>query len=202
MYKYLTNKAITEKNVEQYIAEKFGKNCTARLQSKEVIQGLNPLLQNDYGLAGDCTVTSMTFLLVSLYHKPVQEVYDIVEAIDKKYGYNGERGTIPLLINSILRQAEQKLNKKPSKWRSGYIKNVGFNFNTIMKCVKQNKPMILSMTNDGRGYYSNHSVSVVGYAQYVVDNHIQRFLIVYDNWTKEESYIDYDIMWSVCSLNY
>ena len=203
MKKYLQYSPITKDNLSKYFEEKYGKAVGYTIQKYRTIEGVMPLLQADYGLEGDCTITSMTCLLEFLYHKPIQQIYDIVETNAKKFGYNGKFGTIPTFINSILKLTESKLGvNKNTKWKSGYGKNIGYNFNTIVKLVDQKKPMILSIWNDGRSYYKNHSVTVVGYAQYVVNGRQQRFVIIQDNWHKEKAYVDYETLCVISSLNY
>lgn len=202
MKNYLPNKAITKNTLAQYLKEKYGEGYKATLEKSNFVKNVTPLLQNDYGLAGDCTITSMTCIMEYIYKKPIQEIYDAIEAIDMKFGYDGNFGTIPMLINTILRLAEKKLKvSKGIKWRSGYLKDIGFNFNTIMRSVEQQHPMILSIMNDGRNYYRSHSVTVIGYMLFTVNGRKQRFLRLQDNWTKEQAYLDYEIL-QICSLNY
>lgn len=200
--KYLQYKAITKNTLAQYLEEKFGKGYTCTLKKSCIVEGVKPLLQSDYGLEGDCTVTSMTCILEFLHHKPIQQTYDTIEKIDMKYGYNGTMGTLPIFINTVLKQAEKQLGCKQSSWKSGYGKGIGFCFDTIVKCVDKGKPAILSMLYDGRNYYNNHSVTVIGYAQYLVNGRNQRFILLYDNWTKEKTYLDYELLGAVSSLNY
>jgi uridylate kinase len=72
---------------------------------------------------------------------------------------------------------------------------------TIKKCIDNNIPVVLSITNDGRGYYKNHSVTVVGYRIYKADNKEIKMLILYDNWAFSESLLDYNKL-SVLSAIY
>jgi len=167
----------------------------------KVCEGVPALLQNDYGLDGDCTITSMTCLLNFIHRTKIQLAYDMVEHIDMQYGYDGVRGTNPFLINKILRKAEFRLNVVPTVWTVGYGKGIGYNFETIVRNVKKNHPMILSMPTDGRGYYTNHSVTVVGYVEYRINKKRQRFVMLHDNWHKEVVYLDYELLSLFSSLN-
>ena len=199
---WLNNKGITKNLLSQYFQEKYQKVDSVMLQYFNVIQNIKPLIQNDYGLAGDCTLTCITCILYYLYQQPIQTIYDIVEANAKKYGYNGKIGTIPIVINNIIKRSEKQLQIKNQKWKSGYIKGLGFDFNTIKKLIDQKHPVILSLTSDGRGYYHGHSVTIVGYAQYLINDKLQRFLLIYDNWRNEAAYLDYEILGKICSINY
>ena len=201
MKNYLKGKPITDATMWQYLDEKFNNPDLIEIQRMKVCEGVPALLQDDYGLDGDCTVTSMTCLLNFIHGTKIQLAYDMVEHIDMQYGYNGVRGTNPFLINKILRKAEFRLNVVPTIWNVGYGKGIGYNFETIVRNVKKNHPMILSMPTDGRGYYANHSVTVVGYAEYRVNKKRQRFLMLHDNWHKEVVYLDYELLSLFSSLN-
>lgn len=83
-----------------------------------------------------------------------------------------------------------------------YLKNIGFNFNTIKKQLDQGNPVIISMMNDGRNVYKNHSIVVIGYNVYKIDNRDIRILAVYDNWSREVRYIDYERLSIISSINY
>lgn len=204
MKNYLSDKAITGKTLSSYFTAKYGAGYKTKVQESNFVRNVMSLLQNDYGLAGDCTITSMSCILEFIYHKHFQEIYDAVEAAAKDHGYDGQHGTNPLTINQILKKAERKLGiESIIKYKAAYGKNLGFNFNTIVKSIDAQCPMILSITNDGRNYYKNHSVTVIGYISFLVnDNQVQRFLMLQDNWTKERTYLDYDILPILCSLNY
>ena len=201
MKNYLKGKPITDATMWQYLDEKFNNPDLIEIQRMKVCEGVPALLQNDYGLDGDCTVTSMTCLLNFIHGTKIQLAYDMVEHIDMQYGYDSVRGTNPFLINKILRKAEFRLNVIPTVWTVGYGKGIGYNFETIVRSIKKNHPMILSMPTDGRGYYTNHSVTVVGYAEYRVNKKRQRFVMLHDNWHKEVVYLDYELLSLFSSLN-
>lgn len=204
MKNYLSYKAIIGKTLSSYFVAKYGSGYKTKVQESNFVKNVLPLLQSDYGLIGDCTITSMSCMLEFIYHKPFQGIYDVVEQIAMTYGYDGEHGTNPLFINSILKKAENKLNVNNNiKYKAAYGKNLGFNYETIKNSVDAQHPLILSMSNDGRNYYTNHSVTVIGYISFLVnDTQTQRFLMLQDNWTKERAYLDYDILPIFCSLNY
>ena len=64
------------------------------------------------------------------------------------------------------------------------------------------RPIILSMKNDGRNYYVNHTVTVMGYIMVRVGNRTVPILQVLDNWTKLISYIDYNKLSAISSINF
>ena len=51
---------------------------------------------------------------------------------------------------------------------------------------------------DGRGYYKDHSVTIIGAEEYEQG----RFLLVLDNWHETVSLIDYDKLWIISSINW
>jgi hypothetical protein len=61
----------------------------------------------------------------------------------------------------------------------------------------------LNIHNDGRDYYKNHSVVVVGFVTYQIDGGKQIHMIaVYDNWTNSIGYVDYQKLSKISSVNY
>lgn len=153
--------------------------------------GGRALLQEDYGEDYDCTLTCLAFLFGS-------ENYTLIERIAKRYGYSGTvSGTNPLTVKSVMKKVMQELQIKGTP-KSAYIKNVGFKWNTLKELLNSNHYVILNLSTDGRDYYKNHSVTIIGYGEYKGAN----LLLVYDNWHTTVSYIDYDKMCSICSINY
>ncbi len=145
------------------------------------------LLQKDYGYDNDCTLTSISALIK--YYKPNQDIntiYNGVEKNAKKIGYS-KLGTPIFIIGLICRKALWYFNISKIVHRH-FFKNIGYSFDQIQSEVDQNHPILLNLWNDGRDYYTRHSVLIVGYL--IANN--KRFLAVYDNWNYEVSYIDYD----------
>jgi len=111
----------------------------------------------------------MTAILNYVHNTGVQRSYDYLERIDMQYGYDGIRGTNPLLIPRIMKEAEKRLEVPQTSWKSHLGKGLCFNFETIVKNVKKAHPMILNIPNDGRDYYGSHSITVIGYLEYKVN---------------------------------
>lgn len=150
-----------------------------------------PLLQKNYGLPCDCTLTSLAFIFGEKY-------YPDIEAIAKTLGYNGETyGTNPITVRTIMTRV-MKLAGIKGTAKSAYLKNIGFTWNSLKKLLKANTYILLNLWKDGRGYYNSHSVTIIGYSEY--SKH--KFLLIYDNWTTTISYLDYDKLSSISSINY
>jgi hypothetical protein len=125
----------------------------------------------------------------------VNVIYSQVETIAKKYGYN-MNGTPSNTIKTIY-QESLNVFKIPYRARSKYLKSVGFTWHFIKDNFDHsNIPIILNIWKDGRNYYHNHTVLVIGY----VEGKNKRMLAVYDNWFKDISYVDYDKLNTICSI--
>lgn len=192
--------ALTSTNIKSYLLGRYNQYTEVR-EVKTKMLSFIPLLQSDYGKEKDCTLCSIT---AYVYNKTKEtsplDIYTKVEKIATKYFYNGDKyGTIPFFNKKILSEAldkQQKVNEK-------YVKGLGFTFTDIQTLLDNNKPVILSINNDGRNYYKNHTVTVIGYRIYCMDNKKNLgMLAVYDNWTKAVRYIDYKAMSNISSITY
>ena len=182
---------INNNNFEKYLDQTYGKIRNRPLMA--VVGGVPALLQNDYGDPYDCSITSITAILSK--GKNPKDVYNKVESVAKKYFYNGKTvGTNPLTIKAIINQAGNVRS------HSAYGKGIGFNWEKIKNLINANRPIVLSMLNDGRKYYVNHSVTVIGYQQF--NQGKIKMLAVYDNWHKEICYVDYNKLSRISSINY
>lgn len=187
---YLNGYRLADNNLSVYLDKNYGTVRNPGMVKR--ISGYTPLLQADYGKDYDCSLTCITAMLMEGDPK---STYDKVEEVAKKYFYNGDRGgTIPFFIKAIIDKVAGVNSKR------GYGKGIGYNWEKIRTLIHQNKPIILSIASDGRNYYKNHSVTIVGYNQY--NNGKIRLLAVYDNWHKEISYIDYNRLSVISSINY
>jgi hypothetical protein len=160
------------------------------------------LLQKDYGEDNDCTLTSITAIVnfLSGGKRPVQEYYDYTEQIAKKYFYRGSRGTPFLTIRKIYHEVLKHFGF--SKAHARYLKDVGYKFSHIQAEINKGNPLVLSISNDGLNYYQNHSVTIVGYEIYKINNKKVPMIAIYDNWYKAISYVDYNKISTVSSIHY
>ena len=152
---------------------------------------LTGLLQKNYGKAQDCTLTSLACIFGEKYY------YDI-EGIALKYLYNGDKwGTNPLTVKAIMREFMKRWDV-PGRPHSAYVKGVGWTWAAVKRLVSGGSPLVLNLWDDGRGYYHDHSVTVIGAEEY---EHA-RFLLVLDNWTERVSLIDYQKLSIISSINW
>ena len=192
---------------EEYIFEYLRDEYKGEAQSEKCkVINLTPLVQKDYGLALDCTLTSITTIIYYLVKEKeiTHEIYEVVEKIAKKYFYNGEKlGTIPIFIKKIFDESLRKfLPNKRINSKQFIFKQIGYNWNKLCKEIDNNNPVILSIWNDGRNYYKNHTVTVIGYRIFKVNNKKIKTLIIYDNWSKAKSYLDFKKLYGISSVNY
>ena len=158
--------------------------------SRQVIP-LQPLLQRNYGEELDCTITSMACIFGEKY-------YGQIEAIARRYGYDGEkRGTNPLTVRRIMADFLRAQHMTGTA-RSGYGKGIGWRWANVKRLIARQTPVILNLWCDGRGYYHDHTVTVIGVEEYRKD----RFLLVLDNWNESISLIDYKKLSIISSINW
>lgn len=149
------------------------------------------LLQKNYGEDYDCTLTCLAAIFG-------EKNYSLIEEYAKDYGYDGKRrGTSPLVVVSIMQRVMEALGIE-GEARSRYGKGVGFSWTFIGKLLGRGHHVVLNLYRDGRGYYKNHSVLVVGVGRYGP----RRLLAVYDNWNEGISYVDYDKLCAISSINW
>ena len=182
-------KRLSNTNIGQYInSTKF---------YPVIINNIQSLLQDNYGKGNDCTLTSITTVIKYFLPKEnILDIYNEVEKIAKKHGYFGSYGTPSLMISCVYQKSLNKysINKKI---KSYYLKGIGFNFDQIKRDINNHNPVLLNLWKDGRNYYKNHTVLIVGYLE--KNNH--KILAVYDNWNLGISYIDYDLLSTTSSIN-
>ena len=181
-------------NLFDYLATEYGNG--SHLICRNVVSKVLPVIQAEWGGANDCSLCSA--MAIGAFHegytRSFDELYnDIVKVADKYFYSPNKFGTIPIFINNII---DKVFNVKSEK---KYLKGIGFSWKTIKNNIDNGVPMILSVYNDGRNYYMNHSVVLVGYMEY---SHGAQMLVVFDNWSKETSFIDYKKMSRISCLNY
>lgn len=194
---------IDTKRVTAYVKDAYDSNIAVPIAAK-TISNVKPLLQADYGGDGDCTLTSITTVLLYYlkYSKPVEKVYNIVEKYATKFLYNEKYGTIPIFIKAIIDRSSKEVGLNDNSFSKNF-KNIGVTWDRIKKLIRDNRPVILSLSDDGREYYASHSITIVGYTEYKIEgNRIVRMLKVYDNWRENIGYVDFEKLGRACCINY
>jgi len=189
-------------NIEDYmITMGYISDDYKEFTSKLPIVGI---LQRDFEDKNDCTISSITSY-VKYFTKDAEstiDVYNYVREISKKYFYNGDTyGFVIVFIKNVLDKVLSHFHES-RKTKCLYVKGLGFNLDTMIRILDWGIPIILSVTSDGRGYYSRHTVTVYGYHKFISSGGTKVMLMVYDNWNSTRSYIDYSKMSALCSICY
>ena len=197
---YLDSKRLYEHNITSYIRKNYDCNFLDIQNSK--LLDVDSFLQKDYGETGDCSVTSIATLLyyLSINHEFI-DVYNVVEQVARKYEYRGGKGTNPLRFSRIIKEAAKILDVNLTKIYGRYFKNVFYTFDEIKDSIDSKMPVLLSFLRDGRKYYNNHSVLIVGYETYKKNDKEYPILYILDNWNKEPSCIDFTKLGFISSIN-
>ena len=152
---------------------------------------LKGLLQKNYGKRFDCTLTSLACIFG-------EEYYATIERIAEKYGYDGDKnGTNPLVVRCITQELAKRIKVK-GKAKSAYGKSIGWTWGMVKRLIAKNTPVVLNLWDDGRKYYHDHTVTIVGVEEYQNG----KFLIVLDNWNESVSLIDYNKLCVISSINW
>ena len=153
--------------------------------------GGDALLQRNLGGAQNCTITSLAFLFGA-------ERYGEIERLALHRGYFPKwRGTNPFFIRAIMYRCRRRFGVS-AHCRVAYGKGVMFTYRRIQRIIDGGEYLLLNLLRDGRGYYRDHTVTVIGYEEY---EHA-RFLLLYDNWNAAVSYLDYDKLSPIASINW
>lgn len=197
-------KRLLKSDLKEYLKLEYGVKDYMPVSDRKIT--FTPLLQRNFGdkSDNDCTITSITAIWKHFFsNMDAKDIYTTASFIAKKYFYNPIKyGTIPLFIDNICNDMLSHIKIPAKRWYAKYGKDIEFDFSDIQEMINQNKPLILNITNDGRGFYLSHSVVVVGYYICKKDNKEYKFLQIYDNWSSLISFVDYDKLNKLCSINH
>ena len=194
---------ITKESVEEYLKKNY--EAEAPVLIKEKCLDLQPLLQDDYGVNNCCSITSITAALMNTgitgNESPIaKETFDRVHK-NAKHFFFGKRGTNPFMIKPIFDRTLKQYGAR-AHTGFGFMKGLGVRFSDIEKKINAGTPLVFSLLWDGLGFYSDHTMLIVGYAVYSDKGKNHRFLLLHDNWAKTVSYLDFDRLPPVCSVNW
>ena len=132
-----------------------------------------------------CSLTSITRVLNYYLKEDPAKIYKTVEKIGLRSFYHPRIGTIPIGISFILNRSFKKFSLR--------LKARGIYFWDFYKDIKSNidkkNPLILNIL---RGFYRKHTVTILGYRVYLLDNQLHYYLIIHDGWNRSPRYIDYN----------
>lgn len=184
---------LSASNLNTYLSDTYG---AGRATVRNTISRITPVIQAEWGGANDCSLCSVMSIggFYEGYKRTFDQLYNAIVAAANKYFYDPNKfGTIPIFINDIIDDVFTVKSKRK------YLKGIGFSWKLIKKNIDAGIPMVLSVNNDGRNYYINHSVVITGYIEY---SNGAQILTVFDNWTKTASFVDFKKVSMISSLNY
>ena len=166
------------------------------------------LVQADYGKPYDCSLTCITCILKYFLRNDAEEIYNTVVNCTDWYSYNGDKfGTVPIFVDNVFNRALSYYNLKFEAHNKTFknVPLVGYSYNDIKKSIDKKLPVIINLSDDGRDYYSNHSITAIGYYEYnVVDSNNKSktlyFIKVFDNWNKTFSFLDFQKLSKTSSI--
>ena len=190
-----TYSRLSNSNIDAYVQAVYG---VQQLKEYRKLSSFQSILQKNYGGSndGDCSLCAITAVGAYKlnYTESFDSIYRRVRKVAEGYFANPDKfGTIPVFIKNIINDSFLV------KSRAKYLKNVGFNWQTIKTQLKENNPIVLSISKDGRNYYEAHSITIVGYREYTKN---AKLLLVYDNWHNDISYVDFNLLGTSCCINY
>ena len=155
------------------------------------------LIQDNYGEIGDCALVTITAAVKNLAPiLDIQTIYNYTEFVARQYGYNGNtHGTFYLTIKNITNKV-LSFFQLSQRAKSHYLKNICFDYEDIKYEIDHNRPVILNIKKDGRNFYTNHTVLITGYCY----TQHYKMLVIHDNWNNTVSYVDYDKLNLLCSI--
>lgn len=182
-------------NIDEYINSTYGE----KIQKKEeIILKINPITLGKFSGKNICSLVAMSRVTASenniLSTYQMINIFEILKAKAKNWAYRPRFGTIPFFIPLIYKEAilileryfrEENLNFKKLRFKNSFF----MSFKKIKQIIDENSPLILNIYG---GYYSRHTVTVIGYCQVVTDRKTRRFLALADGWSEEVRYIDFD----------
>lgn len=180
-------------NISEYLFEAYGQKGIMANRGRNVPMDLKSMEQISGRITRNCSVVAITRVLdyfrkhynLSSIPADIRVLYKKVEEIAESYGYDDVRGTIPLFISGITRDAFKEYGIK-SKCRGVYI----WSFEKhIVREIAAGRPVIM---NIARGFYKDHTVVVAGYCVWKVGDKLLPMLRVIDGWKSGYHYIDYE----------
>ena len=184
-------------NLSQYIKDRYGDGWT--LSQGKFIVGVPIFTQNDMEKnANNCTLTAIARVLA--YHRDTNDrcgipdnksLYEDIKSIARTHGYTAEAGTWPTEIDNIV---DELIRKYGYEGAGTNLYLTEYTFDNVKKEIDANRPLLL---NIAVGYYSNHTITVIGYYEYVRYQGLlnikqtKRFLRVHEGWTGEVRYIEF-----------
>lgn len=179
--------------VSKYLKSRYGGTPSVKEAGKTLAVSTSTMSEASGKTANNCSIVSISKVLHYWKHKrgknkigsSLRNIYKKTEKIGKKYGYTDTIGTQPTKINNITADVLEEYGYS-SSCKGVYI----WTFSGQVKSeIEAEQPVIM---NIARGYYGNHTVTVVGYRIFKTSGKEYPMIKVADGWEKGTRYIDYN----------
>ncbi len=201
--------------IASHLDDRYGSGYT--ISSSDTISGVESFIMRKFGRGNHCVLTAYTRIFA--YHDDNghpkfkddhNDLFSDIEAVAKNNElYDSGNGVDFNHINNVGDDYLRHVGYRKKKFGISYGSNAStyytFSFNGQVKNeVEDDSPVILAMTS---GSYENHAVTVVGYKTYKKTTgkwfykrtHYVNFVEVYDGWSSEPHYIDYNAFTTIGS---
>lgn len=197
------NNPIEASRLDDYVKKEYPDYNVTDVK-KVSLENYTPLRQGDYKGKLNCSITSITasiyYYTGGKYH--IEDIYRYVSIIARVFGYTDRLwGTLSFTIMPVYAIVKYHY-KVRQKSGCGFLKNIGYGAGRIISHINSGSPVLLNMFSDGRRCYHNHTVTITGYKIYFSGNEQKLFLLLNDNWSKEERALDYSKLNIISSINY
>ena len=181
------------KNPKSYLEDRYGKTMNLSNSGRTLSVNSSTMSSVSGKNENNCSLVAIAKVLKywrdyrgkSNIPNSINTIYNDVERFAKNYGYNKNDGTDFWDIYDICNDVISNYGYQP--YCDGiYV----WSFEDEVKShIDSNEPVIM---NIARGYYGNHSVTVVGYCIYKKGSKEYPMVRVSDGWQGSYRYIDYN----------
>lgn len=187
---------------EAYLEDRYG--CHAELATAPASVKYNDgtkmtglrmsrLEKKDGKSVNNCVLTAISSILLFYHHCGYNRIdgnlvtlYEKVRKIGIKHGYTQQKGLGFHKIDNVATEILHDYGYENGKCKGHYV----WTFNQqVKKEIDANRSVIMSIA---RGYYRNHTITVCGYRTYTSGTRLHNLLEVYDGWSEQSRYIDYE----------
>ena len=181
--------------IDEYINLTYGEKIENK---KGKILTINPVTLEEFSGRNICSLVALSRLAISenniLSTYQMKNIFEILKAKANNWAYRPRFGTVPFFIPFIYKKSsriiERYFKEENLRFKKLKLKNRLFiSFKKVKEIIDENSTFILNIYG---GYYSRHTVTVIGYCQVVTDRKTRHFLALADGWSEEIRYIDFD----------
>lgn len=190
-------------SIDEYVSKEYDAS-ECELEQEVKLPGFKGLRQAEMGDGLNCSLTSIAACVNYLTggRHDAKAIYGYVMKVARFFLYTPKLfGTLSFTIAPIYYIVLRHYGIKRHVG-TRLLKGLGYSSGTIISRINAGVPVMINMFRDGRRYYHNHTVTVTGYRTYFDGRKRRVFLILNDNWSYEETLLDYNKLWIISSANF